>query len=221
MTRVRSFPILHHLPALFLLAFVFSITFAPRLVRADPFTYRFQPQERRCFYVHSEAANEKIAFYFAVQSGGNFDIDYEVKHADFPHPIVGGKDEQQGDFAFSSPAVGEIAACFFNSASTFDSKDVTVELITESEQNKKQANSKQNKPNNNQAQTSVEASVANIGSSLVSMHRNQLHLRSRDNRNFSTVQSTESRIFWFALFQTLLIIGMAGLQVTIVRGFFK
>ncbi|KXS10265.1 hypothetical protein M427DRAFT_116183 [Gonapodya prolifera JEL478] len=215
---MESIPRRRRQPHTFLVLGLLALVLLARSARGDAFTYRFQPQERQCFYVHAEKEDEKIAFYFAVQSGGNFDIDYEVRFVGNDRPILAGKDESQGDFVFSSPSAGEISACFENSASTFDSKVVTVELMAESEENRKQS---RKTPAPNESQTKVEESVANIGSSLGSIHRNQLYLRSRDNRNFSTVKSTESRIYWFAIFQTLLIIGMAILQVTIVQGFFK
>lgn len=36
-------------------------------------TYKLAPNEKECFYAHVEDQNAKIAFYFAVQSGGDFD----------------------------------------------------------------------------------------------------------------------------------------------------
>ena len=49
----------------------------------------------------------------------------------------------------------------------------------------------------------------------------QKYFRTRENRNFSTVKSTESRIFNFSLIEVLMMAGMAGLQVLVVRFFFQ
>lgn len=40
---------------------------------ATALTYKMAPNEKECFYSHIEQENSKIAFYFAVQSGGEFD----------------------------------------------------------------------------------------------------------------------------------------------------
>ncbi len=71
-------------------------------------------------------------------------------------------------------------------------------------------------------QTSVlEESVYRISSQLSTITRNQKYFRTRENRNFSTVRSTEKRIINFSLIQIGLIICMGALQVFIVRFFFQ
>lgn len=49
----------------------------------------------------------------------------------------------------------------------------------------------------------------------------QKYFRTRENRNFSTVRSTEQRIFRFSILENLAMVAMAGLQVFIVRFFFQ
>jgi len=51
--------------------------------------------------------------------------------------------------------------------------------------------------------------------------RTQKYFRTRENRNFSTVRSTESRIIWFSIIESLLIIALSGFQVFVVRTFFQ
>lgn len=53
-------------PVLALLGLLSSAT-------ATALTYKMAPNEKECFYSHVEQENAKIAFYFAVQSGGEFD----------------------------------------------------------------------------------------------------------------------------------------------------
>jgi len=36
-------------------------------------TYKLVPNEKECFYAHVDKQGAKVAFYFAVQSGGSFD----------------------------------------------------------------------------------------------------------------------------------------------------
>ena len=54
-------------PLLALIGLLTSLTSATSL------TYKLPPNEKECFYTWTEQADAKIAFYFAVQSGGDFD----------------------------------------------------------------------------------------------------------------------------------------------------
>ncbi|RKO95937.1 hypothetical protein CAUPRSCDRAFT_1401, partial [Caulochytrium protostelioides] len=74
-------------------------------VSATTLTYRMAPHERACFYVQAQAPQEKLAFYFAVQSGGNFDIDYEVTNP-AGGVVLDGQKERQGDFVFAARSAG-------------------------------------------------------------------------------------------------------------------
>ena len=59
-----------------------------------------------------------------------------------------------------------------------------------------------------------------IESRASNLLRTLQYYKTRNNRNESTVKSTESRIFWFSIFELLLMVGMAGLHVIIVQLFF-
>ena len=43
------------------------------LTSATALTYKMVPNEKECFYTQIDQRDAKIAFYFAVQSGGSFD----------------------------------------------------------------------------------------------------------------------------------------------------
>jgi hypothetical protein len=151
-----------------------------------------------------------------VQSGGAFDVDYTVKGPD--KIILSGEKERQGDFVFTATQVGDYEFCFSNEMSTYADKFVDFEIAVENE-SKAQLPSKQG---TSPEQTSVlEESVFKISGQLSTISRNQKYFRTRENRNFSTVRSTEKRIVNFSLIQCGLIICMGALQVFIVRFFFQ
>lgn len=102
-------------------------------VYATALTYRLDAHEKACFFANVEHKGTKVAFYFAVQSGGSFDIDYSVVG---PSPTPGGQEkvildgtkERQGDFVFTANEVGEYRFCFNNEMSTFAEKLVDFEI---------------------------------------------------------------------------------------------
>lgn len=69
--------------------------------------------------------------------------------------------------------------------------------------------------------TVLEESILKLSAQLSTISRNQKYFRTRENRNFSTVKSTEKRIFNFSIMEVALMVIMAGLQVFIVRFFFQ
>ena len=48
---------------------------------ATALTYKLTPNEKECFYTHVAKEGSKVAFYFAVQSGGSFDSMLHWQHA--------------------------------------------------------------------------------------------------------------------------------------------
>ncbi|KAK2072197.1 hypothetical protein P8C59_006568 [Phyllachora maydis] len=184
---------------------------------ATALTYKLLANEKACFYAGTKNKDEKIAFYFAVQSGGSFDVDYEVTGPQ-GRVVLDGFKERQGDFVFTAYEVGEYKFCFNNEMSTFAEKFVDFEIAVENESKVVLPSKKGSSPE----QTSVlEESLFKISGQLSTITRNQKYFRTRENRNFSTVRSTEKRIVNFSLLQCALVVCMGALQVFIVRFFFQ
>ncbi|PNP39396.1 hypothetical protein TGAM01_v207062 [Trichoderma gamsii] len=187
-------------------------------VAATALTYKLAANEKACFYATTKNQDEKVAFYFAVQSGGSFDVDYLVEGPG-GKVILQGEKERQGDFVFTAQLIGEYSFCFDNEMSTFSEKFVDFEIAVENESRTAQLPSKQG---SSPEQTSVlEESIFKISGQLSTISRNQKYFRTRENRNFSTVSSTEKRIVNFSMIQIALIVCMGALQVFVVRFFFQ
>ncbi|KAL8711459.1 MAG: hypothetical protein Q9220_004117 [cf. Caloplaca sp. 1 TL-2023] len=130
-----------------------------------------------------------------------------------------GAKERQGDFVFTAKEQGDYRFCFNNEMSTFAEKMVDFEIAVENESRDAKLPSKQG---TSPEQTSVlEESIHKVSRDLSTINRNQKYFRTRENRNMSTVRSTESRIFNFSIAESALMVSMAGLQVFIVRFFFQ
>lgn len=97
------------------------------LVSATALTYKMAANEEACFYANADKQGLKIAFYFAVQSGGSFDINYEVTGPG-DKVIMDGEKERQGDFVFTANQIGDYKFCFDNDMSTYQEKFVDFEI---------------------------------------------------------------------------------------------
>ncbi|KAF5350935.1 hypothetical protein D9758_010479 [Tetrapyrgos nigripes] len=114
---------------------IFSLLFLLRLsllVRGSALTTAISANERLCFYADVDKAGEKIGFYFAVQSGGSFDIDFDIKDPN-DKILLDGQRERQGDYVLTANTVGEYAFCFENDMSTLTEKLIDFDIMVESE----------------------------------------------------------------------------------------
>ena len=66
-----------------------------------------------------------------VQSGGAFDVDYNVEGPN-GKIILSGEKERQGDFVFTAQTPGAYSFCFNNEMSTFTDKFIDFEISVRS-----------------------------------------------------------------------------------------
>ncbi|KAJ7280381.1 emp24/gp25L/p24 family/GOLD-domain-containing protein [Mycena rebaudengoi] len=202
-----------------LLQFISALLFILNLsirARASALTTAIAANERLCFYADVDKAGEKIGFYFAVQSGGSFDIDFDVKDPN-DKIVLDGQRERQGDYVLTANHVGEYAFCFENDMSTLTEKLVDFDIMVESEPRREAPA----KPGQIAEHTSaLEESVFRLNGMLMNIKRTQKHFHTRENRGFSIVKSTQNRLFWYAVLESLGVITMAVFQVYVLQTFF-
>ncbi|KAK6498663.1 hypothetical protein TWF481_011241 [Arthrobotrys musiformis] len=201
----------------YLLATLISLICLTRPSSATALTYKLAANEEHCVFIHNDKKGVKVAFYFAVQAGGAFDVDYTVKA---PNDVIvlDGSKERQGDFVFTANEIGEYSFCFSNDMSTFAEKLVDYEIAVEHEQRAELPTRPGTTP---EQTTTLEESIFKLSGQLSTISRNQKYFRTRENRNFSTVKSTDTRIMNFSLIESLMMVTMSCLQVFIVRFFFQ
>lgn len=195
---------------------IFSLLLVVSIAHATLLTFVLRPDEVSCFYVFTEKPKTSIGYYFAVQTGGSFDVDYSVKAPD--GSIIAHEEKQrQGDWVFNADGVGEYEFCFSNEMSTFAEKVVDFEISLE---NDFKAIVDLGKTQDLNLDGTVQ-SVEHISNQVNGALRSLQYYRTRNHRNHATVKSTESRIFYFSLYEVVLCVGMAVLQVFMVQLFFK
>lgn len=185
------------------------------LAAASALTIVLKAEEQSCYYIFTEKPKASVGYYFAVQSGGDFDIDYTIKGPD-GKIIVHEEKHRQGDYVFNAETVGEYEFCFSNQFSKMSEKVVDFEIHLETD-------FRAELPNTGTQHVEVEGiinSVGNIENKLNGISKTLQYYRTRNNRNQYTVKSTEKRILYFSIYEVALIVGMALLQVYVVQYFF-
>ncbi|KAI9332290.1 ERP3 protein [Zopfochytrium polystomum] len=202
----------------------------PPVPRADAttLTYHMAAHEKACFYGVASKENEKMAFYFAVQAGGSFDVDYEVLGPD-NKVIMFGQKEKQGDYVFAAHKAGDYSFCFSNVASSYEDKIIDFDVTVERDVSRDLSSTAVEDPNKKEEKLQkakeevrpLEEAIMRIRDNLGRLHRDQRYFRLRENRNFDTVKSTEQRIFWLSLVQNGFIVLVAVVQVFVIQTFFS
>lgn len=104
-----------------------------------------------------------------VQSGGSFDIDFEVREPT-GKSLLDGQRERQGDYVFTANVVGEYQFCFENDMSTLTEKLVDFDIMVESEPRREPST----KPGQISEQTSaLEESMFRLNTMLLNVKRTQ------------------------------------------------
>ncbi|KAK6204366.1 emp24/gp25L/p24 family/GOLD-domain-containing protein [Scheffersomyces amazonensis] len=202
---------------------VLSFLALSQLIAGSAFTFILGAQERSCYYIFTEKPDTQISYYFAVQSGGSFDVDYAIKNPS-GEVVISDDKQRQGDFIFTAKDVGEYEFCFSNGMSTFAEKVVDFEIKFENEADGKDFKASMPEQPNTKPIAHVESmqsTVEKIDQKLDGLSRTLHYYKTRNSRNQQTVKSTETRIYYFSIFEVLLMVGMAFLQITIVQFFFK
>lgn len=145
------------------------------------------PHQRSCYYAWVDQVGEKVGWYFAVQSGGNFEIDWSVTSPS-NKIIVDGSKERQADIIFTGQEIGEYTFCFEEPAFAGD-KLVDFDITVESEP-------RLSMPLNPSALLSdhsapLESSISKVQEQLTDITRTQRYFRTWENRGFDLVRSTK------------------------------
>lgn len=188
-------------------------------VQAAALTTLLEPHSgKNCYYAWVDQAGEKVGFYFAVQSGGSFDIDYSVLDPN-DKVIISGERERQVDIIFTGNTVGEYSFCFSNDMSSFSEKLIDFDITVESEPRLDPPISPTALLKDHSAP--LEDSITTVADKLTAITRTQRYFRLRENRNTDTVKSTQNKIFWYSVIESATMIAISAAQVYIVRALFE
>ena len=130
------------------------------------------PSSSTLLSVHPHASQISLsthALLDKVQSGGSFDIDFDVKDPN-DKVLLDGERERQGDYVLTANTVGEYSFCFENDMSTLTEKLIDFDIMVESEPRREAPA----KPGQIAEQTTaLEESIFRLNSMLMNIKRTQ------------------------------------------------
>lgn len=200
----------------------FALLALVQLIAASALTFNLPAKEKLCFYIFTTEPNTQVFYYFAVQQGGSFDVDYSIKDP-LGNVMLTETKQRQGDLVITARHPGEYEFCFSNEMSTFAEKVIDFEIKFDGDTASDFRAVMPEQPNLKPIAhvESMRRTADKINLQLDELKRSLQYYRTRNNRNQATVQSTELRIYYFSILEVALMVGMAFLQITIVQLFFK
>lgn len=131
------------------------------------------PYSSTSLYVQCTRSNsvsiDAVLVLDKVQSGGSFDIDFDVKDPK-DKVILDGQRERQGDYVLTANIVGEYSFCFENDMSTLTEKLIDFDIMVESEP-RREAPAKPGQIS--EQTTALEESIFRLNSMLMNIKRTQ------------------------------------------------
>ncbi|OLY84943.1 putative membrane protein [Smittium mucronatum] len=181
-------------------------------IRAIALSTWISANSEKSYHILNDQPGQKMSLYISVQEGGNFDIDYAIRD---PHGVLvlKGESERQVESYITCNDVGEYSITFSNRMSTVVDKLVEFEIAIEDEARDPDLKTRF-------GQKIQDFGASRINGDLHNIERFQLYFRAKENRNFSTVKSTEKRILWYALLESLCVVLVAVIQVYSIQSLF-
>eukprot|EP01155_Anaeramoeba_flamelloides_P030805 Anaeramoba_flamelloidesa87549_120.p1 GENE.a87549_120~~a87549_120.p1 ORF type:complete len:217 (+),score=33.53 a87549_120:1-651(+) len=190
-------------------------------------TFTIEPKRKTCFYEQLEASTNAHVD-FQVVKGGDLMVSFRITD-----PI--GRNTytkiqfSTGTYNFRTNTQGIYSFCFDNSRSSFHQKEVTFNFESHKagELKKKVEKSdfanytdKKGEISGKQAAIELAGFLELLGEKVTEVHTLQTYLKAREKANRDTTESTNSRILWWSLFSTLLIVVGSITQIYYLKSIF-
>lgn len=176
-------------------------------------TFELSDNAKECF--HEEIFNEtKCTLEFQVVTGGHYDVDVTLKDPD-GEILYDEKKKQYDSHTFTAKKPGQYVFCFSNEFSSFSHKTVYFDFQSGDESPLTEAIGSHHK-----ALTQIETSAVQIHESLKVIIDYQTHHRLREATSRDMAEYLNERVQYWSLGQSVIIVGVALVEVYILRNFF-
>ncbi|KAJ6232696.1 opossum [Anaeramoeba flamelloides] len=193
------------------------------VLKVKAITFTIEPHKSVCFYQTLETESKAHADY-QVLKGGKLDISFQIKDPN-GNNIYNLKQLKAGSYNFIVDIMGDYSFCFDNGFSSISKKEVNFNFQAFSigrfrrrvhddmYENEYEATTPEEL---NQLAQTLETLSDNIGE----VRELQMYIKGREIIHRNTTESTNSRVLWWSLFATFLIIAGSVLQITYLKNIF-
>ncbi|CEO96913.1 GOLD domain-containing protein [Plasmodiophora brassicae] len=179
---------------------------------ARPYSTTIPASGSECFFETADVG-DKFHCSFNVYAGGFLDVD--VKVFDPAEKVVFEEERVQTEsFTFTAQLAGRYKVCFYNIMSTVTAKHLTFSIAV--------GNALQAKDVAKQEHlTPLETSVVMLSQTLRGVADEQKYLKVRERVANATNESTNSRVLWWSILETIVLVAVSLWKIYYLRGFFE
>ncbi|XP_015919020.1 transmembrane emp24 domain-containing protein 7 [Parasteatoda tepidariorum] len=193
--------------------FAISVSLYICIVTAVELTFELPDNAKQCYHEDIEQG-VKSTVEFQVVTGGNYDVD-AVLEAPSGKVLYRGIKKQSDSYSWVADQTGVYKLCFSNEFSTFSHKLVYLDFIVGEE-----------KPlpgigEHLTAMTKLETSSANVHEHLNTIIDYQTHHRLMEAQGRKRAEDLNTRVMYWSMGETILIICIGVGQVIVLRNFFS
>lgn len=181
-------------------------------------------QRCHCYFVNIDAHGEecfhdrvtpgtRMALMFEVADGGFLDIDVKVVGPD-KKVIYEGQRETSGKYTFAAHMDGVYDYCFSNKMSTMTPKIVKFSMDVGDAP-------KDTSKDDQEHHDKLSEMIQQLAVSMTSVKHEQEYMEVRDRVHRAISESTNSRVVWWAFFESLILVAMTTGQVYYLKRFFE
>jgi len=185
------------------------LAFSPK-VNGDKLTVQVEPKSKDCFF-YDARASEQIKLVFFVTRGGLLDIDLKITGPS-NEPIYSSLLFESGTQSFTATRQGPYEICFSNEMARWTSKIVSFEVFA----GEQAADGVLTKDTLDPIQNYLKG----VATSLDKVQQDQRYLRIREQKHRDTADSTNSRILYYSIAESVVLLCLSLGQVFYLRRFF-
>jgi len=181
-------------------------------------TIQVEPKTYDCFYVDLNSGQHAKVIFFVIR-GGLLDIDLMITGPN-EEQIYSGMQFESSVREFVTRTAGTYSICWNNAMSRWTAKVIQFELEIDGK------TATETKPTKDQLLTPdkitpLENSINQIDQSLNIIQDDQRYLRTREQIHRDTAESTNRRVFWYSVIESVILVSISLGQVYYLRKFFE
>jgi len=176
--------------------------------------FQIEPKTTDCFGVDARAG-DRLKLTFFVLRGGLLDIDLRITGPN-DEQIYSGLQFESSQFEWTANTAGAYQICWNNEMARWTAKVVQFDLVINDGSGEKKTDLL-----TKNTLSPLEDSIQRISNSLDQVQNDQRFLRLREQAHRDTAESTNTRVLWYSIIESVLLVGISLGQVYYLRKFFE
>jgi hypothetical protein len=187
------------------------LTFALLLGSVLGITVDVEPNSAECFFEDLKTG-DTLSVSFEVGMGGNSKIDFSMLDA-IGRVVQVAAQQNAGFYTVTADRDGRYSYCFNNHVSDAERKSVSFYVHEDHRPKKTDDRDKDSEP--------LQQELKQLSRNVQDIREHQDYIIRRERMHRRTAESTNDRVKWWSIIETVIVLGVAFFQVNYLKRFFE